>query len=343
MTEPLGERNALSLLAGRAGIRSGATARVLGGGVSNTVVLVEDGRQRIVLKQSLSRLRVSDVWLADRTRIVREWEVMRALQGHLPEGRLPDLLFLDESQFLFAMKAAPSGTVDWKTLLLAGELSPATARLAGTTLGLMARSTWDRPEFRERFGDSNAFHQLRTDPYYLTIARRHPRVAPPVQHWIEESRRRQVAMVHGDWSPKNLLVVPQGIACIDFECAHFGDPSYDAGFMLNHLVLKSFRRPDLAAGYLRLARIAFAWTLGMLPPDALDWYEAGSVRHLAFLLLARVDGKSPVEYLRTESVRDAVRQLALRLIDEHPRTMREVLMRAMSALAHYALSATRRP
>ena len=341
--EDLDELNALSLLAGRAGIRRGATARALAGGVSNTVVLVEDGRQSIVLKQSLPRLRVSDVWLADRSRIVREWEVMKALEGNLPEGRLPDLLFLDASRFLYAMKAAPAGTADWKSLLLAGELSPATARLAGTTLGLMARATWDRPEFRDRFADSTAFYQLRTDPYYLTIASRHPCVAQQVENWIEESRRRQVAMVHGDWSPKNLLVKPQGIACIDFECAHFGDPSYDAGFMLNHLILKSFRRPNLSAGYLRLARIAFAWTLGMLPRDALDWYEAASARHLAFLLLARVDGKSPAEYLRTESVRDAVRQLALRLINEQPRTISAVLGRAMSALAHYARSTTRRP
>ena len=341
--DELDERNAVSLLAGRVRVRGSATARVLAGGVSNTVVLVEDGRRRIVLKQSLPRLRVRDEWLADRGRIVREWKVMRALDGVLPDGRLPDLLFLDESRFLYAMEGAPAGTVDWKSRLLAGELSAATARLAGATLGLMARATWERAEFRERFADSKAFHQLRTDPYYLTVALRHPRLAQQVEDWIEQSRHRQIAMVHGDWSPKNVLVGPQGVACIDFECAHFGDPSYDAGFMLNHLILKSFRRPDLAVGYLRLARIAFAWTVGMLPPRALEWYEAASARHLAFLLLARVDGKSPVEYLRTESVRDVVRGLALRLIDDNPATIRAVLGQAMSAVADYARTPTRRP
>ena len=132
-------------------------------------------------------------------------------------------------------------------------------------------------------------------------------------------------MVHGDWSPKNLLVSSPGLMCIDFECAHFGDPSYDAGFMLNHLILKAFRKPELAASYLGLARIAMGWTLGIIPPDALEWYEADSLRHLAFLMLARVDGKSPVEYLETESVRDRARRLALSLIQNQPSALDEAL------------------
>jgi aminoglycoside phosphotransferase (APT) family kinase protein len=207
----------------------------------------------------------------------------------------------------------------------------------------MARRTWRRTDFRERFSDATVFEQLRTDPYYRTVAVRHPRVAGRVADWIEESSRRRVAMVHGDWSPKNLLVGPRGLVCIDFECAHFGDPSYDAGFMLNHLILKSFRRPDLAGGYLRLARTAFAWTLGMLPADALDWYESATARHLAFLLLARIDGKSPAEYLRSESVRDAARRLALRLIDEAPCTLEDLLRSAEAALPEPARPPTRRP
>ena len=325
--------SALRILSVREGLSTRAVARLLPGGVSNTVVLVEDGRRRIVLKQSLARLRVRDEWLADRSRIVREWEVMRALASVLPAGRIPSLLFLDERRFLYAMQAACEGTADWKSHLLAGELSAATARLAGATLGLMVRGTWRRPEFQERFGDSTAFDQLRTDPYYRTVAIRHPGLGRRVADWIEESSERRVAMVHGDWSPKNLLVGDGGLVCIDFECAHYGDPSYDAGFMLNHLILKSFNRPELAEGYLQLARVAFAWTLGMLPAKAMEWFEAASVRHLAFLMLARIDGKSPVEYLTAEADRDAVRQLALRLIETAPPTLEGVLARAAQALS----------
>ncbi len=339
----LDARTALAILAEREGLSGRAAAGQLGGGVSNRVVLVEDGRRRFVLKQSLARLRVRDEWLADRSRIVREWQAMRALRGVLPAGRLPELLFLDRARFLYAMRAAPRGSSDWKTRLLAGNLSAATARLAGSTLGLMAKGTWERPEFRDRFADATAFDQLRTDPYYRTVAARHPAVAGAVAEWIERSGERRIALVHGDWSPKNLLVGREGLVCIDFECAHFGDPSYDAGFMLNHLILKAFHRPELASGYLCLARTAFAWTLGMLPRAALRWYERGTTRHLAFLMLARVDGKSPVEYLRTDAVRDAVRQLALCLIEQSPSSLREVLAHAERALRRMRRDVTRRP
>ena len=339
----LDRRSALAILAERQSLSKRAAARPLGGGVSNNVVLVEDGQRRFVLKQSLPRLRVRDEWLADRSRIVREWESMRALGSVLPPGRLPELLFLDRPRFLYAMRAAARESCDWKTRLLAGELSPSTARLAGSTLGLMARRTWDCAEFRDRFSDATAFDQLRTDPYYRTVASRHPEVASAVADWIRRSGRRRIALVHGDWSPKNLLVGPGSLVCIDFECAHFGDPSYDAGFMLNHLTLKAFHRPELAAGYLRLARIAFAWTVGILPVAALRWYERSAMRHLAFLMLARVDGKSPVEYLRTNPVRDAVRQHALRLIADAPGSLNEVLARTEPALRRLRRASTGRP
>ena len=343
--DELTEASALGLVAGRLGIGRKAKARLLPGGVSNTVVLLEDGARRYVVKQSLPRLRVRDKWLADRERVVREWQVMLALRGILPAGRVPEPVFLDRRRFLYVMRAAPPGSSDWKSLLMAGHLSASTARAAGATLGLMARGTWMQSEFRRRFADATAFRQLRTDPYYRTVAARHPRVAGAIERWIEESSLRQCAMVHGDWSPKNLLVGPLGPLCIDFECAHFGDPSYDAAFMLNHLVLKSFYRPELASGYLRLARTGFAWTLGTLPPGALTWYEAAAMRHLAFLMLARVDGKSPVEYLRSEAVRDTVRRLALRLVSDAPSTVTAALRLVRSALEERKRSAraTRRP
>ncbi len=324
----LGADNALAILSGRVPLSGAPRVELLGGGVSNTVVLVEDATQRIVLKQSLPRLRVQDEWLADQSRIYREWEAMLALRPILPAGRLPEPLFLDRASFLYAMRGAPRGSEDWKTRLLAGRCDAGTAQLAGSTLGRIVRGTWNDPVLRESFADRAAFEQLRTDPYYRTVAMRHPPVADAVEAWIAESGSRQVAMVHGDWSPKNLLVHKEGIVCIDFECAHFGDPSYDAGFILNHLILKAFHRPHQAADYFRLARAGFDRTKELLPEPALDWFEAASARHLAFLMLARIDGKSPVEYLHGESLRDRVRRLALQLIDRAPRTVEESLVAA---------------
>ena len=337
MPEPqeLRADNAVGFLAGHLDVSPAAKASVLAGGVSNTVVLIEDGTQRIVLKQALPRLRVRDEWLADRVRVLREWQVISALGAVLPRQRLPQLLFCDEPNFLYAMRAAPEGSEDWKSILLAGRCDGDTARQAGAILGLATRATWGEPAFEQLFSDRTAFDQLRTDPYYGTIARRHPVVARRVERWVAESAARNVAMVHGDWSPKNLLVGASGIVCIDFECAHFGDPSYDAGFLLNHLILKAFHRPAIAASYLRLARTAFCWTIAMLPPSGLAWYEAASVRHLAFLMLARIDGKSPAEYL-DDRQRTAVRSLALSLIDAEPSSLDATLEHAERALQRLA-------
>lgn len=288
--------------------------RELGGGVSNTVLLVETPSERFVVKQALPRLRVKDEWLADRGRIFRERDALLDAAKLLPRGWVPEVLWSDESNYLFAMRAAEEPAEFWKSRLLAGRLEPRWARRAGVALGLTIRGSWRSESFRQKYGDATAFDQLRTDPYYRTIARRHADIAEHVEEWLAVTAARRVALTHGDWSPKNMMVTPGGMVFIDYECAHFGDPSFDAAFAINHLVLKGYYRPRMADGYLALARVLFAWTLSVLPAEALRDFEAATARHLGLLLLARVDGKSPVEYLTDEQVRDRVRHAAKAMI-----------------------------
>ncbi len=252
--------SAAGYLSARRGLAGAVRPVMLGGGVSNNVVLVEYGRSRVVLKQALPRLRVRDEWLADRARIFRERDAILALTPLLPKNRLPRILFSDDENYIYAMEAAPPDAADWKTLLLNGVCDRGTARRAGATLGLTIRETWGRSDFAERFGGRRAFDQLRTDPYYRALGRLHPAVRPALDAWIDAQQERRKAMVHGDWSPKNMLVSAAGLTVIDFECAHFGDPSYDAAFLTNHFLLKAFHRPRLAGRYFELARIAFNWT-----------------------------------------------------------------------------------
>ncbi|MBI3667234.1 MAG: phosphotransferase, partial [Acidobacteria bacterium] len=148
------------------------TIRELGGGVSNTVLLVESPERRFVLKQSLSRLRVKDEWLADRSRILREMRSLQDAARFFPAGAVPEVLWSDEENFLFAMSAA--GPESWKQYLLAGRIDPSLAATVGTLLGLWIRHSWGSPEFEARYGDQTAFDQLRIDPYYRTVAQRRP-------------------------------------------------------------------------------------------------------------------------------------------------------------------------
>jgi len=304
----------------------------LGGGVSNTVILVEAGHEKFILKQALPQLRVRDEWLADRSRVFRERDALIDAARLLPRDWVPQVLWSDEENFLYAMSAAEEPHEFWKRRLLNGQLEPDLARRAGVALGLTIRGSWRSGFFERKYGDQTAFDQLRTDPYYRTIGRRNPDIAEPVAEWIAETAARRVALVHGDWSPKNMLVTPRGMVFIDYECTHFGDPSFDAAFVINHLLLKGFYRPRWAGGYLELARVLLTWTLAVLPPEALGYFEAATARHLGFLLLARIDGKSPVEYLTDEVSRDRVRRTAKNIIAERPNNLERCLALAAEGI-----------
>jgi hypothetical protein len=320
--------NAASYLTDRGlGFEAAPRCRELGGGVSNTVVLVESRSRRLVLKQALPQLRVSEEWFADRSRILRERDGLVAARDLLPADWVPKILWSDDENYLYALEALPEGSESWKERLLRGSIEPELARRAGIALGLTVRKSWRSSTLESIFGDQTAFRQLRTDPYYRTVARRHADLAPSIEAWIAQTQSKRLALTHGDWSPKNMLVAGDRMVFIDYECVHFGDPSYDAAFALNHLVLKSFHRPVHRLEYLNLARIVWTWTLAALPAEALADFETSTVRHLPLLMLARIDGKSPVEYLTAESVRETVRSIARSWILDPPAGVEQILSR----------------
>ncbi|MGH9667806.1 MAG: phosphotransferase family protein, partial [Bryobacteraceae bacterium] len=181
----------------------------------------------------------------------------------------------------------------------------------------------------ESLGDLTVFDQLRLDPYYRATARNHPDLAAFFETLISDACQRRMALTHGDWSPKNFLVDGNGVMAIDFEVIHFGDPSFDAAFLLNHLLLKSFHRPEWTEAYVRAARRFWETLSAALPPDA-KWFPAATAAHLGGLMLARIDGKSPVEYLRSDEVRDRVRRFARDLILRRAAGVEEVLRRMQS-------------
>jgi 5-methylthioribose kinase len=298
-------------------------ATLLGGGVSNTVLLIEAAAQRFVLKQSLGKLRVEQDWFSDRRRIYREASAMRQLAPLLPRGAVPEILFEDRDNYLFAMAAAPQSAEPWKDLLLRGKIDPGVARNIGQMLQTIITQT---AGMRDEFADQTIFDELRLDPYYRSTALRHPDLAPWFHALIEKSRGRKISLVHGDWSPKNFLVHGPAVMAIDFEVIHFGDPSFDSAFLLNHLLLKSFYRPDSCDRYYDAAQRFWA---------ALDqpaWFERATIEHLGGLMLARVDGKSPAEYIREPELKDTIRNFARALITDPPAQVHAVFKKVLETI-----------
>jgi len=317
--------NAAQYLAAR-GMPGPQAVDELGGGVSNTVLLITMAQSRLVLKQSLPKLRVEQDWFSDPGRIFRESEALHSLAPHLPPGSVPEILFEDRENFAFAMSAAPPGAETWKAQLMRGEIRPRIAARIGEMLAAMLHASWRDAAWEARFGDQTVFDELRLDPYYRSTARVHPDLAPDFARLMRESAARRVSLVHGDWSPKNFLVSPcGGVMAIDFEVIHFGDPAFDTAFMLNHLALKSVARPADKPGY-RAAALQFWESLEAGLPAECAWLEEATLRHLGALMLARVDGKSPVEYLAADA-RPQVRAMARELIARPPASIAEVFDR----------------
>ncbi len=299
----------------------------LGGGVSNNVLLVEwagPSERRWVIKQSLGKLRVKDDWRSDRSRIYREAESIRAMRQVLGPAALPEVIHIDSKKFLYIMTAAPAGSQVWKDLLLARRADSQVARNAGLLLAKMINASRDDSTLISRFEDRTVFDQLRIDPYYRTTASRHPELRRQFDDLIARSLEIRTSLVHGDYSPKNMLVRGENIFLIDFEVVHWGDPSFDAAFLVNHLYLKAFHQPTASGQFIALADSFWKSLIGCLGPESATGFEAMTLRHLGGLMLARIDGKSPVEYIQDETTKDAVRNVAAWILREHPSRLAEV-------------------
>jgi 5-methylthioribose kinase len=310
----------------------------LAGGVSNVVLLVElpDRGQRFVLKQARAKLRVKEDWQCSIERIWREVETLRIcgslLQVSSPQtdgwvAAVPQILWEDRDNYAYAMTAAPPEHKTWKEILLAGELeaSQQIATCCGRLLGRLHAASWNCHHIAKRLDDRAFFDQLRLDPYYFQIGRVHPNLADCTQQLVESVSHHRQCLVHGDFSPKNLLVWPGQVLLIDFEVGHYGDPAFDLGFFLTHLVLKSIWSGPRRAEYLQLVTRFWEAYRPVLARAASEieicQLEARACWNLAGCMLARVDGKSPVDYL-TSQHQEEVRTRAIDWMRRPPADLR---------------------
>ena len=305
----------------------------LGGGVSNAVLRVETADRLFVLKQSRPQLRTRDAWFSDLERVYREQEVMQVLAPLLPPQTVPNVLFTDRANYVFAMSHAPRDAKVWKQQLLEGEIDLALGESVGRVLGRIHEATAREPSLVERFVDRTVFVQLRVDPFYRRIQERCPEVAAAIKPLIERLLSARDALCHGDYSPKNILTHAKGFTLVDYETAHLGDPTMDLGFCLSHLLLKAVKRAQDRQRHFQLTRRfwqGYEAETTYLPHTEL---QRCGIEHCGVCLLARIDGTSPVEYLPEEDKRTAVRRLGCRILHERPGQWDEVLEMTEAVLA----------
>ena len=287
----------------------------LTGGVSSLIVRVDTvASGPLCLKRALPQLKVAALWEAPVQRNRAEVLWMQ-VAGQIVPHAVPAILGHDPQDNSFAMAyLEPADYPVWKQQLLSGVADPKTASALGQLLVAIHSATAGSAAMAARFANDANFYALRLEPYFVETARRHPECAAVLLRLVDTTAGCKRALVHGDVSPKNILVGPHGPVLLDAECAWYGDPAFDLAFCLNHLLLKSVPRPSASGDYLRCFNALASSYLAQVEWEPAAQLEQRAAALLAALLLARIDGKSPVEYITTEADRDRVRRAAIPML-----------------------------
>ncbi len=293
------------------------TGARLTGGVSSDIWRIDLPGGPVCVKRALAKLRVAADWRAPVERNEYEAAWMRRAAAAAP-GAVPRLLGQDAASGALAMEFLPADRyLLWKTELRDGRADPAFAAQVARTLTRIHAATAADPAVAGEFPSDQIFYDIRLEPYLVATGRAHTDLAGRFAELVATTQANKHALVHGDVSPKNILVGPNGPVFLDAECAWWGDPAFDLAFCLNHLLLKCLWTPSARDGFLACFDALATTYLAGVNWEAPSALQTRAAHLLPGLFLARVDGKSPVEYVTAETDKNRVRRVARALLS-HP-------------------------
>jgi hypothetical protein len=294
---------------------SAARITPLTGGVSCETARVELPDRTLVVKQALGKLKVQEDWHSSPDRITAEASGLVWFH-HLTPDNVPLPLGVAPTTFGLVLPHAPTPCPDLRNILLD---DPAAAPEGiGSALGQIAL-TWHQASPESARGglldDQVRVTELRIDPFYRDMATRWPDHRATIDVLVAELLDNRPAVIHGDFTPKNVLCVSDGgLWVIDTEIAHIGNPVLDSASMLTHLILKSLHWADTDhADIPATIRDEFLATISRHPASA----PATLGQHIGVIMAVRVAGRARVPYLSAHA-HDAATALAHTLLDGAP-------------------------
>lgn len=290
-------------------------AAPLTGGVSSMILRIDLKSGSYCLKQSLAKLKVAKDWFAPRDRVFAEAAYLAKAAAILP-GCVPRVFAVDDVNGAFVMEYLDMVRyVNWKDELLGGVVRKGFARKVAAALVAIHNGTADDPHVANQFALNETFMAIRLEPYLVETARNHPAFAARLHELVDRTYTTRRVLVHGDVSPKNILISPdERPVLLDAECCWFGDPAFDVVFLSNHFLLKTAHIPERGRDYLGELRDMLSTYFSTVAWEDPEILERRVAQLLPGMILGRVDGKSPAEYL-TGAQRDKVREKALALFD----------------------------
>lgn len=267
---------------------------ILRGGVSNKAILYEGEAFSLVVKQALKKLRTESPWYSNPERLKVEANALDWLNRTLPDNTVPKRIFFDEKENILGMEAVSQPHDNLKELLLSGFPADDLIVKMGELLGAIHSNGFGDDYAKKLFSDQTYFRNLRIEPYYEYTSGEKPELKKFFVDLISSSCGIRHTIVHGDYSPKNILVKNKHLVLLDHEVMHYGDPAFDVGFALTHFLSKSNHFND--SSLMKYASIFWSsYKARVLFPDSL--FEERCVNHTLACLMARVHGRSPLEYL----------------------------------------------
>ena len=287
-----------------------ANFSILTGGVASEIWKVETRKKSYCVKRALPKLNVEADWYAPIERNSFEVAWCRFVEKNLP-GSAPHIFFHDEKNMLCCMEFLdPIHYSLWKNELRDGRGDPSQAKNVGQKLGRIHALSSDNKSIQSEFPRQDIFYAIRLEPYLEATASKHPHLKEALFSLSKRTSNTRPVMIHGDTSPKNIMIGPNGPVFIDAECACMGDPAFDLAFCLKHFLLKCLWVPRESEKFLNCFEVMAKSYLSEVSWEQPDAVEARTASLLPGLFLGRIDGKSPIEYISKESEKNKVRRCA---------------------------------
>lgn len=297
--------------------------RFFGGGVSGTVAFVSDGKRNLIVKQALPKLKVKDDWQCDPKRMRVEFEAQEIYSQLVPHS-VPKPILYDNDNFIMIREAAAEDCCMWKSNLMDGIFNFKIADMVIQTLLTVHNKAAVIAEIDEKFSNNQYFYDLRISPYIERVAEIYPELKAKAQIISQKLLQEKITLVHGDFSPKNILVTDDGVCLLDFEVAHKGHPAFDLAFFSNHFILKAVKNKKWFPTYLNMFQYMLSQYFSGVTCMDVEKLQADMIELLPFMMLARIDGKSPAEYITSENDKRIIRDLAGKMFQKKLKGIKEV-------------------
>ena len=294
----LDESSVIPYLTERSLLTGNATVEVLTGGVSCVVLAVSNSEIDLVVKQALPELKTKAKWVADQRRAIVEADAMKVCHAITPDN-VPQLIDCDPQEFTLTMSRLPRSCTNWKIDMLEGRIHPEMGAKLGGVLATWHNATAADAAIKSKFLEGELFEQLRVSPFYRAVAIKNTNLQGSISELIDEITTEKIALVHGDFSPKNIMATTDhSPVVLDFEVAHTGNPVFDLAFLSAHLLCKIIATDNQGNKEL-LVQTAKEFFHKYSQTTRLA-ISANLSKHIALIALARVEGVSPVNYLTPE-------------------------------------------